>query len=206
MVLALVLGDLHIPQRAAHIHEAFRKMFIPGRIQMVFVTGNVTSKEMIQYLYSIAPEVYCTRGEFDQECLKDLPESLVVDVEGIKVGLIHGHQIVPMGDRDSLAAVQRQMDIDVLISGGTHQAKIIEFDAHLFVNPGSATGAFTPYDLNVIPSFVLLDIHNTSVNAFTYRYITEDDTLGEGDAAGEKHLSKDECTGVRIHKREWTKG
>ena len=43
MVLALVIGDLHVPYRAAGIPEAFRKMFVPGRINAVFVTGNATS-------------------------------------------------------------------------------------------------------------------------------------------------------------------
>ncbi|CCW62770.1 unnamed protein product [Phytomonas sp. EM1] len=206
MVLALVLGDLHVPQRAAHIHEAFRKMFHPDRIQMVFVTGNVTSKAMLRYLYSIFPEVYCTRGDFDHADMEDLPESLVVEVEDLKVGLVHGHQIVPLGDRESLAAFQRQLDVDLLISGGTHLSKIFEFDSHLFVDPGSATGAFTAYDLNVIPSFVLLDIQKSSVIAFTYRYIPADHTVGENDAVGEKHLGKEADTAIRINKREWTKG
>ena len=38
----------------------------------------------------------------------------------IKVGVIHGHQCVPVGDLDSLSAIARQMDVDVLISGHTH--------------------------------------------------------------------------------------
>ena len=38
----------------------------------------------------------------------------------IKVGVIHGHQFVPAGDLDSLSAIARQMDVDVLISGHTH--------------------------------------------------------------------------------------
>ena len=38
----------------------------------------------------------------------------------IRIGVIHGHQCVPSGDLDSLSAIARQMDVDVLISGHTH--------------------------------------------------------------------------------------
>jgi putative phosphoesterase len=39
----------------------------------------------------------------------------------IRIGVIHGHQCVPTGDLDSLSAIARQMDVDVLISGHTHK-------------------------------------------------------------------------------------
>ena len=35
----------------------------------------------------------------------------------IRIGVIHGHQSVPVGDLDSLAGIARQMDVDVLVSG-----------------------------------------------------------------------------------------
>lgn len=41
--------------------------------------------------------------------LKDLPESKVVKIGAFKIGLIHGHQIVPWGDSESIANLQRQM-------------------------------------------------------------------------------------------------
>jgi vacuolar protein sorting-associated protein 29 len=77
----------------------------------------------------------------------------------IKIGVIHGHQCIPTGDLDSLNSIARQMDVDVLISGHTHTSVIsisdtsrldwdyrfqaIEYDGKFFVNPGSATGAWT---------------------------------------------------------------
>lgn len=78
----------------------------------------------------------------------------------IKIGVIHGHQCIPTGDLDSLSAIARQMDVDVLISGHTHtyvslltlwhvsqdyvySFQAIEYDGKFFVNPGSATGAWT---------------------------------------------------------------
>jgi vacuolar protein sorting-associated protein 29 len=49
-----------------------------------------------------------------------LPLSVTVAHTPIRIGVIHGHQCVPNGDLDSLSAIARQMDVDVLISGHTH--------------------------------------------------------------------------------------
>ncbi len=49
-----------------------------------------------------------------------LPLSVTVTHSPIRIGVIHGHQSIPTGDLDSLSAIARQMDVDVLISGHTH--------------------------------------------------------------------------------------
>lgn len=38
--------------------------------------------------------------------------------------------------------LQRQMDVDILITGHTHRFEAFERDNKFFINPGSATGAF----------------------------------------------------------------
>ena len=49
------------------------------------------------------------------------PLSLTVQHQSIRIGVVHGQQIVPAGDADMLAALARQLDVDVLVSGGTHR-------------------------------------------------------------------------------------
>ncbi|RNF11541.1 vacuolar sorting protein [Trypanosoma rangeli] len=179
MVLVLVVGDLHVPQRAAAIPEAFTHMLTPGRIKVVLITGNVGCREMHNYFRTIAPEVYCAKGEFDRWSYPQLKETHLITVEDLKIGLIHGHQVVPCGDRDSLAMLQRKMDVDILVSGATHHCKTFEFDGHLFVNPGSITGAFTPAQPDVAPAFVLLDIKGKTVTSFAYVYKPRGGISGE---------------------------
>ena len=50
-----------------------------------------------------------------------MPLSLTVTHSPLRIGVIHGHLSVPTGEHDALSAVARQMDVDVLISGHTHQ-------------------------------------------------------------------------------------
>lgn len=49
------------------------------------------------------------------------PLSLTITHPPLRIGVIHGHQNVPTGELDSLHAVARQMDVDVLIHGHTHK-------------------------------------------------------------------------------------
>ena len=42
--LALVVGDMHIPQRAMGIPEKFQRLLVPNKMQHVLCTGNLTSK------------------------------------------------------------------------------------------------------------------------------------------------------------------
>ena len=45
------------------------------------------------------------KGEFDEN--PNFPETKVVQIGNFKIGLIHGHQVIPWGDLEALAAVQR---------------------------------------------------------------------------------------------------
>ncbi len=74
------------------------------------------------------------------------PEQKVVTVGQFKIGLIHGHQVIPWGDMASLALLQRQLDVDILISGHTHKFEAFENENKFYINPGSATGAYSPLE------------------------------------------------------------
>eukprot|EP01006_Ploeotia_vitrea_P045428 TRINITY_DN66941_c2_g11_i1.p1 TRINITY_DN66941_c2_g11~~TRINITY_DN66941_c2_g11_i1.p1 ORF type:complete len:184 (-),score=21.48 TRINITY_DN66941_c2_g11_i1:98-649(-) len=171
-MLVVVLGDMHIPQRALDVPAAFKKMLTPNKVQRILCTGNLTSKEAMDYLRTITPEIHIVKGDFDEG--RDTPEYQVVKLGSWKVGIIHGHQIVPWGDKQSLAMWQRKLDVDVLIYGGTHQYKTFEFEGKLFINPGSITGAFSVLDSDVTPTFVLMDIIDTKIVTFVYQLEGDD--------------------------------
>jgi vacuolar protein sorting-associated protein 29 len=117
MVLVLVIGDLHIPHRIHDLPLKFKKLLVPGKIQQILCTGNVCDKETYEYLRTISPDVHVVKGDYDES---SFPTSVTVLHNPIKIGVIHGHQAVPNGDLDALAATARQMDVDVLVSGHTH--------------------------------------------------------------------------------------
>jgi vacuolar protein sorting-associated protein 29 len=167
MPLVLLVGDLHIPYRTADVPELFKTMFVPGKIQTVLCTGNVTSAETVQFFKSFCSDVHCVAGDQD-DYSEEIPEFEVLEIGELKFGLIHGHQVVPWGDKEALGMWQRRLDVDVLVSGHTHSQKHYELDGKLYVNPGSLTGAFSSFECDVTPTFVLMDVRGTSVTSFIY--------------------------------------
>jgi len=175
-VLVLVIGDLHIPHRTADIPKKFKALLVPGKIQHLICTGNICDKPTLDYFKSLCSDVHVVRGDFDDPIylpgiVDSLPESKVVSVGSFKLGVCHGHQIVPWGDAESLGAMQRQLDCDIFVSGHTHRFSAYESEGKLFINPGSATGAFNAtlkLDEDPVPSFVLMDVQG--VNVVTYVY------------------------------------
>jgi vacuolar protein sorting-associated protein 29 len=170
--LVLVLGDLHIPHRSNDIHEKFKALLVPNKMKHILCTGNLCSRQMFDYLKTIAPNVHIVKGNFDDQ---DFPESKVIEIGAFRIGLIHGHQIIPWGDPESLANVQRQMNVDILVTGHTHKNEVYEYENHYIVNPGSATGAFSSIHPSSVPSFILMAIKGNSV--ITYVYELKDDKV-----------------------------
>lgn len=48
--LVLVLGDYHIPHRAASVPEKFQRMLVPNKMQHILCTGNLVTKEQYDEL------------------------------------------------------------------------------------------------------------------------------------------------------------
>eukprot|EP00123_Amoebidium_parasiticum_P003931 comp15240_c1_seq1/m.12004 comp15240_c1_seq1/g.12004 ORF comp15240_c1_seq1/g.12004 comp15240_c1_seq1/m.12004 type:complete len:184 (-) comp15240_c1_seq1:480-1031(-) len=165
-MLVLVIGDMHVPQRAADLPAKFKKLLVPGKIQLVLSTGNLTCKDTLGYLKSLANDVHVVRGDADENA--QWPETKVVTVGQFKIGLCHGHQLVPWGDKEALGMLQRQLDVDIVVTGHTHEFSSFEKDGKLFINPGSATGAFSTLTSDVTPSFVLMDIQGANVVIYVY--------------------------------------
>ena len=123
--------------------------------------GNLTDRDTYEFLRQLAPDLQLVKGDFDVDS-PNLPLSKVVTHGSLRIGCTHGHTIIPPGDADSLLIAARQMDVDILLWGGTHKFEAYELEGRFFVNPGSATGAFSstwgPAGEEPTPSFCLMDV------------------------------------------------
>ena len=170
MVLVLVIGDSHVPHRAPSIPQKFQGLLKPGKIQHVLCTGNVTSQSTYNYLKSLpSGKVHTVLGDMDNIETVTAQDQLKLNIGDFKIGLVHGHQIVPWNDEMAVEAYRRQMNVDILVSGHTHECSVQERDSGFFVNPGSCTGAINVNGDKNQPSFVLLDISSNSCVTYVYR-------------------------------------
>ncbi|KAJ2779648.1 Vacuolar protein sorting-associated protein 29 [Coemansia interrupta] len=173
-MLILVLGDIHIPQRAADIPAKFRKLLVPGKIDRILCTGNLTDRATLDYLHSITPSVTLVRGEFDPSS-SGYPTSRRITEGTLSFGLLNGHMLTANGDVDALAATARQMDVDVLVTGNTHRFEAYEEQGRFFINPGSVTGAVAPLEGPVpIPSFVLIEVNGRNLVVYVYQLVNDE--------------------------------
>lgn len=184
--LILVIGDLHIPDRALDIppkvylpscrpahhtrHQLtifrppqFKKLLAPGKISQALCLGNLTDKPTYEYLRSVSPDLKIVKGRFDVEATS-LPLTQVVAHGSLRIGFLEGFTLVS-NEPDLLLAEANKLDVDVLCWGGTHRFECFEYMDKFFVNPGSATGAFSTgwgtaegEEGEVVPSFCLMDV------------------------------------------------
>ena len=173
-------------------------MLVPNKMQHILCTGNLCTKEQYDEFRrcacrvgnthaatrnsrtpphlpsavatlrarSLVPNMHVVCGDFDEGA--SYPEQKVIQIGQFRIGLMHGHQIVPWGDPHALAMIQRQLDVDILVTGHTHQNEVNEYEGKWFINPGSITGSYSALTSEVIPSFILLAIQGSKVVTYVY--------------------------------------
>lgn len=141
-------------------------MLVPNKMQHVVCTGNLSTREQYEELRGLAPNIHIVSGDLDEGT--NFPESKVIQIGHFRIGVMHGHQIVPWGDPYSLSMFQRRLDVDILVTGHTHKNEVNEFDGKWFINPGSITGAYSSLQVDVTPSFILLAIQGNKVVTYVY--------------------------------------
>ena len=169
--LVLVVGDMFVPQRAPDIDPQFKAILIPNKLQHVLSLGNIGSRESYDWLRSLSNDFHGVKGDYDTG---DMPEKKLVTIGEFKIGMIHGHQVLPLGDVESLSGIARELDCDIFISGNTHQIGVQVLDNKLFINPGSISGAFSNFIADPSPSFILMVL--TGTEAIIYLYVLNDRT------------------------------
>ncbi len=167
---ALIVGDTHVPDRASSIPrqvvEALNSM---KPFNYVLITGDLISRDVLDELMGLGEKSYAVRGNMDS---LELPDKEVIKMEGIKVGLMHGHQLRRRGDVDELTKAAVKLGVDVLVSGHTHEPAIVRGAVNL-LNPGSLTGAWSGSGARSPPSFLVLEVGGASVEVSLFQLIGE---------------------------------
>jgi len=137
-----VVSDTHTRDDSALLLEEMIDRLARERVGLIFHAGDICDQAVLDKLGAVA-EVKAVAGNIDPPELKArLPNRLVTEVEGVRIGLIHGsgpptrlgERLLPSFDGD---------DIDVLVFGHSHvpQNNRVKAggreDGVLLFNPGS---------------------------------------------------------------------
>jgi len=138
-----VISDTHIPARAKRLPEQLLSA-LKG-VDRIIHAGDVLNLPTLKELESIA-ETTAVRGNMDYpEIQKLLPEKVVLEMEGYRIGMTHGIGSPHFLGRRLLKRFEND-NIDVLVFGHSHVPLSEKEGEVLLFNPGSPTDMlFSPF-------------------------------------------------------------
>ena len=154
MLIGLI-SDTHIPDRARILPQNVIDAF--SDVDLILHAGDLTSPKVIDELEDIAP-VMAVQGNMDRANGINLPKAKVIEAEDLRIGLVHG-EVYPRADTQQLLYLAKELNVDILVSGHSHQPKIEQLEGILLLNPGSP----------IVPrladrTVMLLEINNKEVD------------------------------------------
>jgi len=131
-----VLSDTHVhlaEEISPKVIEAFSK------VDLIVHAGDFVGSKVLEGLKRLG-EVKAVRGNVDSMTVKGLlPEKELLIVGGKKIGIVHGSG----GPEGIEQRIRRLFDnVDIIIFGHSHMAKIQRIGGILFFNPGPGYRSF----------------------------------------------------------------
>ena len=172
-----MIADTHFPDRRRKLHAALLPKLRAANVQQILHAGDITLPRTLRALEEIA-RLTAVRGNRDWFPSADLPLSRVIEIQGKRIGMTHGHGGIALYLRDKLRFFAKGPavfslfkkraisllpdDVDVVIFGHTHAPMLVTEHNKLILNPGSACRQI--FD-GLAPSFALLHIDADELSA-----------------------------------------
>ena len=130
-----VVSDTHMPRGARALPEGCEDRLRTA--DLILHAGDLTGIAFLEWLRGLGPPVEAVVGNMDEPELHGLlPETSVVEADGLRIGLVH----IPgpsEGRSDRLRALFP--DCDAIVYGLTHLPEVGRVGGVWILNPGSPT-------------------------------------------------------------------
>ena len=138
------------------------KVFENGNFDYLFFLGDGIND---LGLYKNLDNVFAVSGNCD--FFSSVPSERIFELNGIKFLITHGNKFGVKGTLGALISYAKEMNVDYVFYGHTHNQKIEQFGNIYYINPGSfqknssnvSTGLIIDIDKNKEPSVSLLKIN-----------------------------------------------
>jgi putative phosphoesterase len=132
--IVAAIADTHMPRGSRRLPQECLRLL--GRADLILHLGDVVAESVLTELREIAP-VGAVRGNADlPELQAKLPERLVVEVGGARLGLVH----VPGPKAGRETRLLRALPgCDAIVFGHTHRPEAYRHAGVWLLNPGSPT-------------------------------------------------------------------
>ncbi len=150
-----IVSDTHSLVLPDPLLKAFKS------VDLIIHSGDICDAQTLKSLQALGP-VKAVQGNMDDPDLKKkLPVCEIIEVEGVRIGVTHGH----VGDvRDAMTnakALFKDETLDIVIYGHSHLAFNEKIGKTLYFNPGSPNDVVKAKFF----SYGLIDVNNGRINA-----------------------------------------
>ena len=151
-----LISDTHISREGERLPPQIKEVF--AGVDLILHGGDIYLLSVLDELEAIAP-VMAVRGNGEMRLHPDprLKNNLVLNLEGVRLGLTHGIDYPEPSWRTLEKAMQYEFggEVDIIVFGDTHVAMIEIYKDILLINPGSPT---LPRQIRGLGSVGLLEI------------------------------------------------
>lgn len=147
-----VVSDTHIPDRTDQLHPDLLTRLVNAKVSLILHAGDISLPSVIQELEKAAP-VQAVQGNRDILSMPDLPKTISIEINGLRIAMMHGHGTLGQYLADklqyyiqgySLPRYKKKVlatlpESDVYVFGHTHHAVNQWVGKKLLFNPGSVT-------------------------------------------------------------------
>lgn len=130
-MLIAVVSDTH---RDNYYLKKVREL-IKTADMLIHLGDNIEDAESLKRDFK--GEVYTVTGNCD--FVGGYPLEQIIDANGIKIFITHGHKYGVKYDLGSLYFRAKELDVKIALYGHTHMAQIEEEDGIILMNPGSTS-------------------------------------------------------------------
>lgn len=134
-MIVAVLADTHLPRGARRLPGACVARLRAA--DLVLHAGDVVAASVLEELAALGPPLHAVHGNMDDaELQRSLPETLVVEAAGLRIGMTHDPG--PRAGRDA-RLVGRFPGCAAVVYGHTHEPQVERVGETWILNPGSPT-------------------------------------------------------------------
>ncbi len=155
-----VVSDTHMSKNEKSLPQALIAEF--RKVDQILHLGDWVDLEIYDLLAELAPVEGIAGNNDGTEIIARFGERKIVTLEGVRIGMIHGHAPYSGKGTDGNALLAfADEQVDVILFGHSHQPLLHKQNGILLFNPGSPTDKRR----EKLYSFGLLDIEEGRVSA-----------------------------------------
>jgi putative phosphoesterase len=134
-VLVAVIADTHMPRGGRRLPDACVERLRTA--DLILHAGDFVADSVLGELGALGPPVHAVFGNMDDAALRErLPETLVAEVCGLRIGMIH--DAGPRAGREA-RLTRRFPGCAAVLYGHSHEPQVARVGEVWVLNPGSPT-------------------------------------------------------------------